>query len=53
MLVQKHWGQLVEVVSGVTLDRFVREKLLDPLDMNDTFYVTEPEAPWTGSPAFI
>ena len=38
-------GAVVEVVSGVTLDRFVREKLLDPLDMNDTFYVTEPEAP--------
>ena len=38
-------GAVVEVVSGVTLDRFVRERLLDPLDMNDTFYITEPEAP--------
>ncbi|MCP4608539.1 MAG: beta-lactamase family protein [Planctomycetes bacterium] len=38
-------GAVVEVVSGVTLDRFVRERLLYPLDMNDTFYVTEPEAP--------
>jgi len=38
-------GAVVEVVSGVTLDRFVRERLLTPLDMNDTFYVTEPEAP--------
>jgi CubicO group peptidase (beta-lactamase class C family) len=38
-------GAVVEVVSGVTLDRFVRERLLAPLDMNDTFYVTEPEAP--------
>ncbi len=38
-------GAVVEVVSGVTLDRFVREKLLCPLDMNDTFYITEPEAP--------
>jgi len=38
-------GAVVEVVSGVTLDTFVRERLLDPLDMNDTFYVTESEAP--------
>ena len=38
-------GAVVEVVSGVTLDRFVIERLLYPLDMNDTFYITEPEAP--------
>jgi CubicO group peptidase (beta-lactamase class C family) len=38
-------GAVVEVVSGVTLDRFVKERLLYPLDMNDTFYVTELEAP--------
>ena len=38
-------GAVVEVVSGMTLDRFVRERLLDPLDMNDTFYITEPAAP--------
>ncbi|MCP4262561.1 MAG: beta-lactamase family protein [Planctomycetes bacterium] len=38
-------GAVIEVVSGVTLDRFVRGRLLYPLDMNDTFYVTEPEAP--------
>ena len=38
-------GAVVEVVSGVTLDRFVRERLLSPLDMNDTFYITDPEAP--------
>ena len=38
-------GAVVEVVSGATLDRFVRERLLVPLDMNDTFYVTEAEAP--------
>jgi len=38
-------GAVVEVVAGVTLDRFVRERLLVPLDMNDTFYVTEPQAP--------
>ncbi len=38
-------GAVVEVVSGVTLDSFVIERLLYPLDMNDTFYITEPEAP--------
>ncbi|MHC4244668.1 MAG: serine hydrolase domain-containing protein, partial [Planctomycetota bacterium] len=38
-------GAVIEVISGVTLGRFVRERLLYPLDMNDTFYVTEPEAP--------
>ena len=38
-------GAVVEVVSGFTLDRFVRERLLYPLDMNDTFYLTEPNAP--------
>jgi len=38
-------GAVVEVASGVPLDRFVRERLLQPLDMNDTFYVTEPQAP--------
>jgi CubicO group peptidase (beta-lactamase class C family) len=38
-------GAVVEVVSGVTLDRFVIERLLYPLGMNDTFYITEPEAP--------
>ncbi len=32
-------GAVVEVVAGVTLDRFMRERLLAPLDMNDTFYV--------------
>lgn len=38
-------GAVVEVVSGITLDRFVRERLLYPLDMNDTFYITDPNAP--------
>jgi CubicO group peptidase (beta-lactamase class C family) len=38
-------GAVIEVVSGVTLDIFVRERLLNPLDMNDTFYITELEAP--------
>jgi len=38
-------GAVVEVVSGITLDTFVRERLLYPLDMNDTFYITDPNAP--------
>ncbi len=38
-------GAVVEVVAAVPLDRFVRERLLDPLDMNDTFYLTERETP--------
>jgi CubicO group peptidase (beta-lactamase class C family) len=38
-------GAVVEVISSVTLDGFVRERLLYPLNMNDTFYITQPEAP--------
>jgi CubicO group peptidase (beta-lactamase class C family) len=36
-------GRLVEVVSGKPLYRFEKERLLDPLGMQDTsFYVTDP-----------
>ena len=36
-------GRLVEVVSGKTVYQFMRERILDPLGMQDTtFYVTEP-----------
>lgn len=31
-------GYLVEVVSGMPLDRFFREKILDPLGMRDTWF---------------
>ena len=35
-------GRVVEVVSGTTLLRFARERILDPLGMKDTaFYVTD------------
>jgi CubicO group peptidase (beta-lactamase class C family) len=35
-------GRVVEVVSGMTLDEFFRERILGPLDMGDTaFYVPE------------
>jgi CubicO group peptidase (beta-lactamase class C family) len=31
-------GHLVQQVSGVPLDRFIQERILDPLGMKDTFY---------------
>jgi CubicO group peptidase (beta-lactamase class C family) len=37
-------GRIMEIVSGKSLLAIEREKLLDPLGMNDTrFYVTDPE----------
>lgn len=38
-------GAVVEVVSGMTLDAFVRERLLEPLAMRDTYYLHEAETP--------
>jgi CubicO group peptidase (beta-lactamase class C family) len=36
-------GYLVEVVSGMPFDRFLRTRIFDPLGMNDTwFYLPEP-----------
>jgi CubicO group peptidase (beta-lactamase class C family) len=36
-------GRVIEVVSGKSLYRFEKERLLDPLGMKDTgFYVTDP-----------
>jgi CubicO group peptidase (beta-lactamase class C family) len=36
-------GRLIEIVSGKSLYRFEKERLLDPLDMKDTsFYVIDP-----------
>jgi CubicO group peptidase (beta-lactamase class C family) len=31
-------GRIVEVVSGQDFDRFLRQRLFDPLGMNDTFF---------------
>jgi CubicO group peptidase (beta-lactamase class C family) len=50
-------GRVIEVVSGMTLDKFLEENIFKPLQMNDTgFYVDEenldrvampgPKAPW-------
>ncbi|HSI78725.1 MAG TPA: serine hydrolase domain-containing protein, partial [Lunatimonas sp.] len=37
-------GYLIEVVSGMPFDQFLRERLFDPLGMNDTwFYLPEPK----------
>ena len=37
-------GRLIEVVSGQTLFEFMKERILDPLEMFDTkFYLTEEE----------
>jgi CubicO group peptidase (beta-lactamase class C family) len=37
-------GYLIEVVSGQTLDQFLRDRIFAPLDMNDTsFLVPEPK----------
>lgn len=36
-------GAIVEVVSGVRLDEFVRQRVLEPLSMNDTFVATDPD----------
>ncbi len=36
-------GRVVEVASGMTLYQYEKQRVLDPLGMNDTgFYVTEP-----------
>jgi CubicO group peptidase (beta-lactamase class C family) len=37
-------GYLIEVLSGQSLDQFLRTRLFDPLGMNDTyFYLPEPK----------
>ncbi|MCA6123992.1 beta-lactamase family protein [Bradyrhizobium sp. WSM 1704] len=35
-------GRLVEIASGLTLDRYVRDHILRPLGMNDTGYTITP-----------
>ena len=36
-------GRVVEVTSGMTLDRFFEDKILKPLGMNDTMFRVPPE----------
>ena len=39
-------GRLVEVVSGLSFDRFLEEQIFSPLDMTDTgFHVAKPALP--------
>jgi len=38
-------GAIVEQASGASLDQFVRERLLQPLGMEDTFYSGDPDEP--------
>jgi CubicO group peptidase (beta-lactamase class C family) len=38
-------GAIVEVVSGKRLDEFVREELLEPLGMSESFYFLDDEDP--------
>jgi CubicO group peptidase (beta-lactamase class C family) len=34
---------LIETLSGTTVDRFLKQRLFDPLKMRDTFYAPPPE----------
>ena len=36
-------GYLIEVISGMPLDKFFKEKLFDPLGMKDTYFFLPPE----------
>ncbi|HMI52188.1 MAG TPA: serine hydrolase domain-containing protein [Candidatus Saccharimonadales bacterium] len=39
-------GRIVEIVSGVSFDVFLRKRIFDPLDMKDTtFYLSEAQMP--------
>lgn len=39
-------GRIVEVVSGLTFDQFLKQRIFDPLGMKDTgFFPLEPHAP--------
>lgn len=44
-------GRIVEVVSGMTFDRFVEERITKPLKMRDTvFYLTAKQVPRLAEP---
>lgn len=39
-------GYLIEIVSGMSFDQFLKTRIFDPLGMNDTrFYLSEAQAP--------
>ncbi|HET6318466.1 MAG TPA: serine hydrolase domain-containing protein, partial [Chloroflexota bacterium] len=35
-------GHIVEIVSGTTLDRFLQDRIFDPLGMHDTYFSVPP-----------
>jgi CubicO group peptidase (beta-lactamase class C family) len=37
-------GRIVEIVSGLTYERFLRQRLFEPLGMNNTWFTVPPEA---------
>lgn len=39
-------GRVVEVVSGMSFDAFLRSRIIDPLGMNDTAFVV-PDSKWS------
>jgi CubicO group peptidase (beta-lactamase class C family) len=41
-------SRVIEIVSGTTIDRFVKQRIFDPLEMKDTTYI-EP----TGNPRLV
>ncbi|HEV8393630.1 MAG TPA: serine hydrolase domain-containing protein [Vicinamibacterales bacterium] len=41
-------SRIIEITSGTTIDRFVKQRIFDPLEMKDTIYV-EP----TGNPRLV
>lgn len=36
-------GHVIEVVSGQTLDAFLRKRIFEPLEMNDTHFIVPPD----------
>lgn len=46
-------GRIVEVVSGVTLDRFIQDQLCRPLGMRDTFFIVPPDKRHRLVPAYL
>ena len=46
-------GRVVEVVSGVTLDRFIADQLCRPLGMRDTFFIVPPDKRNRLVPAYL
>ena len=36
-------GYLIEVISGISLDRYLQQKIFDPLDMKDTYFFLPKE----------